>query len=73
MLGVEISHFLGQKDLVNKLFICHSRSMRCQSLKLWHMCGSALEPSVAYELSPEGSRICSGRCKTEEVVVEGCA
>lgn len=63
----------GTEGCSEQLFICHSRSMRCQPFKLWHMCGSALEPSVAYELSPEGSRICSGRCKTEEVVVEGCA
>ena len=69
MLAVEISHFPGQKDLVNKLFICHIRSMRCHPLKLWHMCGSALELSVVYELSPEGSRICSEIFKTEEVVL----
>lgn len=62
----------GTEGCSEQLFICHSRSMRCQPFKLWHMCDSALEPSVAYELSPEGSRICSGRCKTEEVVVEGC-
>lgn len=39
----------------------------------WHMCGSALESSVVYELAPESSRVCAGGCKTEEVVVEGCA